>query len=197
MLHHAAAGVVGRADEHQLAAAPLLFGHAVPIGQEIGGAVVGVNDFAAGQERRPFVNLIEGIGRHHHRFFRRRRLEQRLHKGKQRFAAAEHRQDFAVGADGQAVVAAREPVGTGLAQLGQAGGKRVFGQAVERAAERFEHKGRRGMFRFADIQRDFAEICRRRDAGNRLAQAGEGIGLEQVKTAVHGAWTEVGKRRRF
>ena len=61
-LQDAAAGVVGRADEHDFGALPYVFGDAFPIGLEGWGGTVGETDFAAAENGCTFVDLVERIG---------------------------------------------------------------------------------------------------------------------------------------
>ena len=68
LLHHAAAGVVGRADKHQFHPRPQLGIDVLPNRQKFRRRAVGKMDFGTGQQRRTFVNLIKRIGADDHVF---------------------------------------------------------------------------------------------------------------------------------
>ena len=104
-----------------------------------------------------------------------------MNEGKQGFAAAEYGQDFCIGVDGQSVVTALQPVGTGLTQLGQTCGQGVFFQFVQvrRSAIGDDFGGR--VFRFADVKVDGGDAFGRVNALHGFAQAGKRIGLELVE----------------
>ena len=61
-LQDAAAGVVGRTDEHDFGALPYVSGDAFPIGLEGRGRAVGKTDFAAAEDGCAFVDLVERVG---------------------------------------------------------------------------------------------------------------------------------------
>ena len=151
-------------------------------------------DFAAAEEGCAFVNLVEGVGAGDDLPLLRGGVEDDLGEGKQGFAAAEHGQDFAFGVECQAVVAAVQPAGAGLAQFGQAGGEGVLGEAGGGIVQGLGDDGGGGVLGFADLQHDGFEVRGRFDALHGLAQAGEGVGLEFVEQGVHGRRAAGGKR---
>ena len=104
-----------------------------------------------------------------------------MNEGKQGFAAAEYGQDFRVGIDGQSVVTAAHPVGTGLAQLGQTCGQGVFFQFVQRGGQRIGDDFGGRVFRLADVKVDGGDAFGRINALHGFAQAGKRIGLELVE----------------
>ncbi|EKY03492.1 hypothetical protein HMPREF9120_02695 [Neisseria sp. oral taxon 020 str. F0370] len=178
--HHAAAGVVGRAGEEDFDVRPDVGGNGIPVGQKARRGAVGKIDFAAAEEGGAFVNLVKRVGADDNLPIVCGGVEHGLDEGKEGFAAAEHGQDFAFGVETQAVVAAFQPAGAGLAQLGQACGERVLGKFCGRGGECVGNQGGRGVLGFADLQHDGFEVRGRGDALHGFAQAGEGVGLEFV-----------------
>ena len=87
-----------------------------------------------------------------------------------------------------------QPIGAGLAQLGQAQRGGIFGQLGQRGNQRIGEHGRRGMFGLADIKRDFADAIGWRNALHGFAQAGEWIGVKLIEMAVHGLSLWFGQR---
>ena len=176
-LHHAAAGIVRRANKHQFHALPHGCGNAAPIGLEVRGSAVGKRGFRPGQERGAFVNLIKRIGAYHHGLFLLVAAQCRLYEGKQGFAAAQHGQDFAVWIEREAIAALQE-AGAGLTQFGQACGLRIGIEARQGGGERIGNHGGGRVFGLADLQRHGHNALGRIHALHSFTQAGEGVGLE-------------------
>ena len=111
-----------------------------------------------------------------------------LGKGKQGFARAVGGQYLRCRINGDAI-ASLQPVGTGLAQGWRAGCSRVACQPVsvgDGIAQRLLDEERRGMARLANAQADGTISRVGRDTRKQLAQPLERVGLQQVKTRIHG-----------
>ena len=184
--HHRAGRIARRAHEHQLRAGPDGFGDAVPVDREIArGNARRVVRLGAREQGCALVDLIERIGRDHHRLRRHGGVDHGLGQREQRLARAVDRQHLRGRVERQAV-AGLEPVGEGGAQLQVAGGGRVGGQRAQAVAQRLLDEGRRGVLGFADSQADGGEFGVGRDAREQLLQPLEGIGLQPGEQGIHG-----------
>ena len=102
----------GRAQKHQFGALPTLVGNGVPVDLKVLAGQAGhVMYLGLTQERGTFVNLIERIGRQHHRVML--TVQHGLGKSKQGLARAIDGQDLGFGVQSH-VIAALNPAGTCL-----------------------------------------------------------------------------------
>ena len=83
--HHVSRRIRRRAGVQQLRAPPYGFGHSLVVGGEaaLGGSVDEIRG-GAGEQRRPFIDLVERIGAHHQRRFATVPVDHGLREGEQR-----------------------------------------------------------------------------------------------------------------
>ena len=182
--HHRAGRVAGRADVQQLRARPGGRIDLRPVGGEVARRVaVGVGDLRAGQQRRAFVDLIEGVGADDRRA-RFRRVDHRLRQREQRLARAVDGQHLRRRIQGHAVAPLR-PACAGVAQLGLAGRGGVAREAAECAGERRFDELRRRMLGLAHAQADGPVRGRGGDVGGQRPEALEGVGVQALQQRIH------------
>ncbi|MDT4837012.1 hypothetical protein FQZ97_707320 [compost metagenome] len=183
--HHRARGIARRADEHELGAGPDGLGHAVPVDGEVARGHAGhVVRLGAREQRRALVDLIERVGRHHHRLGAGAGVDHGLGEREQGLARAVDRQHLGGRVERQAV-AAMQPMGEGGAQFQLAGGGRVGGKGAEAGAQGVLDEGRRGVLGLADAQADGGEFGGGRDAREQLLQPLERVRLQFGKQGIH------------
>ncbi len=151
--------------------------HAAPIDAVQRHAVVEEDRRRPGEQRRPLVDLVEGI-RADHAGAAAGGVDDGLREREQGFARAVHGQHLRGGVKRRQVVAAHEPAGDRLAQRRRAGGGGVPGQALQRTCERRLDEFGRGVLRLADRKLDRAQRGIGRHAGEQRAQPLERIGLQ-------------------
>jgi hypothetical protein len=128
---HASGWIPGRADIEELRAAPLLFGDRLEIERKaVGRGLVDQDRFAPGENRRPFVDLIERVRTDNGRQGT-RAVHDSLRKGKQGLAGAVDRQHLRGRVEPRQTIPPLEPFGQRVAQHIQPRRGWVDGQAVE------------------------------------------------------------------
>lgn len=137
--------------------------------------------FGAGQQGRAFVDLIERVRADHHGG-RLRRVDDRLCKRKQGFAAAINRQNLGGGVRYRDAVTPSDPAGNRLAQRIRAQRCRINRQTVQAVDQGFANESGRRVFRLADVQADDLASRRGRAAGQQRAEPLEGVTVQPLKT---------------
>ena len=184
---YAAGGIARRTHEHQLHVAPHGFRQAVEVGSEAvaGSGVVEEHRFGTAKQGGPFIDLVEGVGRHH-LCARLAAIEHALGEGEQRLARTVDRQHLAGCIDRRQGVAAHQPAGDGLAQRLRALRGGVGGHAAEIVGECLQDEGRGGVLRLADRQADRLQPGGRFDALEEGAQFFERVGMQTGEIRIHG-----------
>ncbi len=184
-----AGGIAGAAQEQHLTAAPHGFGNRVEIRHVLrGGGAVDEPGLGARQKGCALVDLIEGIRHQDERVAR--VVHDRLHEREQRFPRTVDRKHHRVGMDAphRQAEPPLQPIGTGRAQLGQAGGCRITAETVEAAPQGFQHEGRRGMLRLADRHGDVRKVGRGSHARFQARQPFKRVGVQALESGIHAAW---------
>ena len=138
-----------------------------------------------GEQRRAFIDLIEGIRHHHQRLFA--AVRDCLRGREEGFARAVDRQDHRFRIDrvrGQ-TESAGEPVRNRLPERLDAERQRVRAQCRKIRRDRIEDECRRRVARFADVHGDRREMHGRLRAGEQRAQALERIRLQPCQRRLH------------
>ena len=162
-------GIAGRADVHELRATPLVLSHRVQI--EIKPAALSlIQEHRLGpcQQRRAFVNLIEGVWADHNGVPP-RCIDNRLRKREQRLARAVDRQDVTGRIEMRQAVPSPEPGRQHLAKLVESSRTRIHRQALEVIDQRLANDTWRRVLRFADRQLNRGRR-RRRNADEKCAE---------------------------
>ena len=188
-IQYRACWIAWRAQVNELRAGPDVVRHRTEVGQE---AIVLRAMHEVGrrprQQRRAFVDLVEGIGHEHDRV--RAVGNQRLRKREQRLAGAVHRQHVACGlqAAGCQVEAPGCPFGAGGAQVFAAPGRGIGAQRAfdaGRFAQRRDDEVGGRVLRLAKRQRDVRRVGLHLDTGLDGIEALKGIGVECVQSRIH------------
>ena len=183
--HHRAGRVARRADVEQLRARPGGGVDAVPVGGEVARRVaVGEGRLRAGQQRRAFVDLIEGIRADHGRAGL-RRVDHGLRQREQRLARAVDRQHLRGWVERHAVAPLHPAARSASRSARLAGGGRVARQAVQSRDSASSISAGVACSRLADAQADRPVRRRGRDAGGQRAQALERVGVQARQQRVH------------
>ena len=139
-----------------------------------------------GEEGRPLVDLIEGVG--HQDQGVPGRVHDRLGEGEEGLPRAVHGENLAFRVDPRVPKSesAPEPAGDRLPQGRQAPGAGVCGQGVQMGDQGLGDEAGRGMAGLTDGQGDGVQVGGRRDTLQQGGELLERVGLKSLEGRVHG-----------